>query len=162
MVWFGVRTVRENAPGIVPAIGKDLAAEVAAYSTFGVFLFCVFFWSHWVCTRRSGADASVDLAKDTEKKSDWLSKVPGVDHEGLAALREARRDRETANEEQAVSEMTPPDEESGPPVSLETDTADTSFFPETDQGQDMAILAVVLLIVLLGCIAAWVTNYMNT
>jgi len=159
LLWFGLVYVlfEEIAPGIVPAIGKDLAAEFAAYSTFGVFLFCVFFASHWVRTRRSGSDASVDLAKDTEKKSDWLSKLPGVDHEGLAALRAARRDRETPNEEQAASETTPPDEESGPadeesgpPVSSEANEAGNSFFPKTEDGQTAVVLLVLFLIVLAG------------
>ena len=74
----------------------------------------------------------------------------------------------SVNEEQAASETTPPDEESGPadeesgpPVSSETNEVDKSFSPKTKQGLNVVGLLVVLLIVLVGWLGNWVLNFMN-
>jgi hypothetical protein len=53
----------------------------------------------------------------------------------------------------AVSETTLPDKEDGPPVSSEANKAGNSFFPKTKDGQNMAVLFVLLILVLFAVIA---------
>jgi hypothetical protein len=86
--------------------------SLAAFFATAVFMFSVAPCTRWVLQRRGrvSAEEAADLVKDSVKKSSWLRFVAlGVPTK--------------TDDDSAVSEMTPPDEESGPPVSLETDTA---------------------------------------
>jgi len=140
---------RANARSILEWSSTESRTFAAFFAT-AVFMIIVARCTRWVLQRRRrvSAEEAADLVRDSVRKSSWLRYVAiGI--------------RTKTNTDSAVSEMTPPDEESGPPVSSETNEVGDSFSPKTKQGLNVVGLLVVLLVVLVGWLGNWVLNFMN-